>query len=197
MLPPWLHVNIWTLHPQHWSSKTIKIICIWRILLIYINQLTLAIWHLSHSCYHSSCHQLHQHNEPPNCLYILSLSVKCVTYFKSFKGEFEFEFFHFVTDPKLEATKNKANSKMGDHPCTLSYFTLVVISRNTRQICQILLLSWGFGKTQMSTFVLMQSNLLETIFMSFCNASNVSVMPLVTEAKHITNIIYFCSYAVC
>ena len=35
-------------------------------------------------------------------------------------------------------------------PYILSFFSLAMIGRNMRQICQILLISWSFRKTQMS-----------------------------------------------
>ena len=49
---------------------------------------------------------------------------------------------------KVKQTKTKANFKMGDHleSTHFVFFTLAMISRNTRQICQILLVSWSSGK---------------------------------------------------
>ena len=45
------------------------------------------------------------------------------------------------------------NNWMGDHLGSIHFvifFSLAVIGRNIRQICQILLISWSFGKTQMT-----------------------------------------------
>ena len=57
-----------------------------------------------------------------------------------------------ITEVKY-ITKTKVNSKMGDHLGSMYFVffsTLAIISRITRQIIQILPLSWNFGKTQIS-----------------------------------------------
>ena len=67
-------------------------------------------------------------------------------------------FVQYKHDPKVkvvrvngqitEVKKTMANSNMGDHLFCL-FFNLATVSKNIRQICQILQLSWNFGKTQL------------------------------------------------
>ena len=50
---------------------------------------------------------------------------------------------------EVKQPQDQSNSKMGDHlgPIHFVFFR----GRNIRQICQILLISWNIGKTQILT----------------------------------------------
>ena len=47
---------------------------------------------------------------------------------------------------EVQQSKKKDNTKMGDHLVSI-HFVFFQFGRNIRQISQILLLSWNFGKT--------------------------------------------------